>query len=92
MNLTIVASQPLKKQTLEVHDTGISYNESPGFGMGEWTHVSFGEIDAVLRSATGTVLSILAGRAVYRIQFNDRNPGHHEVIDRIVKGAVRSAQ
>ena len=46
MKMKIVASEPLKKLTLEADDEGILFNESAGFGMGETYHHAFREIDA----------------------------------------------
>jgi len=86
----IVASEPLKKQTLEVYDQGITYNESAGFGMGELFNYSFDAIDAVLRSATEPVLSIQIGTTIHKLKIKNDNETHNAVITQIVAGARKT--
>lgn len=91
MKEKIVATQPLKKQILEADEQGISYTESPGFGMGDTFHHAYHEIDAIVRSATEPVLSIQIGSRIYSLRFNQNNEGHRALIGRIVAGAQKSA-
>jgi hypothetical protein len=91
MAITIVASAPLKKQTLEVHDEGISYFESTGFGMGEPpSHYSFDQIDAVVRSVTEPVLSLQIGTTVIKLAIKNGDQTHEAAIAQIVAGAKKS--
>ncbi|MGZ7031397.1 MAG: hypothetical protein ACXVIJ_05435 [Thermoanaerobaculia bacterium] len=87
--MKIVAAQPLKKQTLEVHDHGITYSEGTGFGMGEVSNFSFDQIDAVVRSATDPVLSIQIGTTIYKLAVR-KDPAHDAVIAQIVAGAEKT--
>ena len=90
MAIKIVASAPLKKQTLEVHDAGISYNESAGFGMGEQSHYSFDQIDAVVRSVAEPVLSLQIGTTIIKLGFKNGDQTHEAAIAQIVAGAKKS--
>lgn len=88
--MKIVAAQPLRKQTLEVHDHGISYNESSGFGMGASSHFSFDQIDAVVRSATDPILSIQVGTNIIKLPIKKDDQTHNAVIAQIVAGAQQT--
>jgi hypothetical protein len=88
--MKIVAAQPLKKQILEVHDEGVTYTETSGFGMGETSRFSFDQIDAVVKSATEPLLSIQVGTTTVKLTFKKDNETHRAVIARIVDGARES--
>jgi hypothetical protein len=86
----IVASQPLKKQTLEVNDEGITYKESAGFGMGELFRFSFDQIDAVVRSVSEPLLAIQIGTTIIKLAIKSGDETHNAVIAEIVAGALKS--
>ena len=92
MKMKITASEPLKKMTLETDEEGISFNESGGFGMGNWHHHKFSEIDAVVRTASTIypVLSIQVGTTIYSIKYKAEDNSHKAVVEHIVANAQKS--
>lgn len=90
VTLIMVASEALKRMTLEVHDTGISYNESSGFGKGQWSHHAFADIDAIVRSTVPPVLSIQVGTVIYSLPYKEDSENHRAVIAALVDGARRA--
>lgn len=92
MKMKIVASEPLKKLTLEADHEGISFNESGGFGMGEWHHHSFSEIDAVVRTANTIYpnLSIQVGTKIYTIKYKAEDNAHKALVDHIITNAQKT--
>jgi hypothetical protein len=88
--MRIVSAQPLKKQTLEVLDRGVTISESAGFGMGEMFRIAFADIDAVVQSATEPVLSIQVGTKIFKLTIRKDDETHRAVIARIVEGARRT--
>lgn len=95
MKMQIVASEALKRQTLEADDEGISIHETSGFGMGEWYHHAFGEIDAVVRTTSNPAfptLSIQVGRTIYSIRYKSTDAGHQSLVDHIVAHVQRTTQ
>jgi len=95
MNMRIVASEPLKKQILEVDDAGIRFSESAAFGMGQPHRHAFAEIDAVVRTTANPalpVLSIQCGTTIYSIRYKANDEGHRALVDHIVANAQKSMQ
>lgn len=90
MSRKIVATQALKKQTLEVNELGIAYAESAAFGFGETLRYTFEQIDAVVQNAETPVLSIQIGSVVHHIAFRKSDETHRAVIAEIVAGAQRA--
>lgn len=93
MKMKIVAAEPLKKQTLEADHEGISYHQSGGFGMGDTSHHTFAEIDAVVRNTSNPsqpVLSIQCGTSIYSIRYKANDQGHRALIDHIVANAQKT--
>jgi hypothetical protein len=90
MTQKIVASQPLKKQTLTVWEEGIVYTESAAFGAGPTFRYTFDQIDAVVKSSSEPILSIQVGSVIHSIPFKKNDDSHRAVIDQIVAGAQRT--
>lgn len=91
-NLKIVASEPLKKKTLEVEPDGIRFHESAGFGMGETEFHPFADVDAVVRCTDEPLLSIQIGKSVWSIRYNHQDEKQRAVADAIVAGASAVAR
>lgn len=95
MNLRIVASGPIEKQTLTADDHGIHYNESAAFGLGTQYHHAFGEIDAILRTTANPalpVLSIQVGAKIYSIRYKAGDEQHRALVDFIVRKAAETKE
>ena len=95
MKSKIVATEPLKKQSLEADDAGIVFTESPGFGMGETYHHAFRDVDVIMRStnnAAQPVLSIQVAQTTYSIRYKANDEQHRALIDYIVQKALESKE
>ncbi|MEA2163180.1 MAG: hypothetical protein QOK37_1307 [Thermoanaerobaculia bacterium] len=87
--MRIVAAQPTK-QTLEMNDERITYNESSGFGMGELSRFPFDQIDTIARSTAEPPLAIEIERTIIELAIESGGETHNAVIAQIVAGAQKS--
>lgn len=95
MNMRIVVSGALERETLAADEYGINYNKSAGFGIGTQHRHAYAEIDAVVRTTTNPalpVLSIQVGKKIISIRYKANDAQHRATVDFIVQRAAQTKE
>lgn len=95
MNMRIVVSGALERETLTADEYGVHYNKSAGFGLGTQHRHAYAEIDAVVRSTANPslpVLSIQVGKKIISIRYKANDAQHRATVDFIVQRAAQTKE